>query len=157
MKDALVDTLSALYLVCGGVVVGIVVSELVIMLPLARTLPPADALSVLQFAGFRAWRLAPYSGATAWLSGIAVLALWPWDTISAGTLLTVAGVACWTSAVIVTFTLYLPTDVRIRRLSPDAAPAEMPSLLRRASRFHAVRTTFFTTGFVCFVLGVVLA
>jgi hypothetical protein len=156
MTDAL-DTFSALYLVFGGLVVGIVVSELIIILPFVRTLPPADAVSALRFAGHRAWRLAPYSGMTAGLSGIAVLAIWPWHAFSAGALLTVSGVACWTSAGLVTFTLYFPTDARLRRLSPDAAPAEAPSLLRRAARIHALRTTFFTVGFVCFAVGVVLS
>lgn len=55
-----------------------------------------------------------------------------------------------------TFTLYLPIDASVRRLVPDAARAELPPLLQRATRLHTLRTTFFTAGFFCFVVSAVL-
>jgi hypothetical protein len=139
MTDALVDTFSALTLVSGGVLVGIVVVELVIILPLVRTLPPADGVSALRFAGFRAWRLAPYSGAAAGCSAVALLALWPWHTVSAAPLLTMAGIAFWTLAVVVTFAWYFPVDARVRGLSAEDALAEAPSQLHRLAQYHALR------------------
>jgi hypothetical protein len=156
MKAAFVDTLSAVNLVTGGVVVGIVVADLVIILPLIRQLEAANAVSALRFAGSRAWRLAPYSGAAAWFSAVAVIAIWPWHSSSAAALLTIAGLALWTVAVVVTFAWYFPVDARIRGLTPNAAPAEAPSLFQRLAQLLLLRTTFFFAGFVCFVLGAVL-
>jgi hypothetical protein len=156
MKTQLVDAFSTINLVSAGALVGIVLSELVIILPLVRRLPAADGVSGLRFAGFRAWRFAPYLGAIAWLSGIVMLAIWPWHSVSTAAASVVVGVAFWTLAVVVTFAWYFPVDASIRGLSVDAAHSEAAPRFRRLAQFHALRTAFYTAGFVCFALGAAL-
>lgn len=156
MKVGFVDTLSAVNLVTGGVVVGMVVAELVIILPLIRKLDPAEGIPALRFASFRAWRLAPYFGAVSGFSGIAVLALWPWRGVSAAALLTIVGAIFWVLGVAVTFAWYRPMDTGIRSLLAHAAPTEAPLLFHRMAQFHALRTAFYAAGFACFALGAVL-
>jgi hypothetical protein len=156
MQAELTDVLRVLNVVFGAALFGIVLLEHVVILPLVRQLPSADGVAALRFAGFRAWRLAPYCGAASELSGIAILLIWPWDEVSAAAALTLAGVALFLVAIVVTFVWYAPLDGRIRRLSVGAASAEAPSGLQQLARFHAVRFSFYSSGFVCFVLAVVL-
>ena len=155
MEQDLADVLSALNLVSGGALVGITLAEAVVILPLIRSFPPAEGVAALRFAGGRAWRFAPLLGAAAWFSGIALVAVWPWRDVSAGGLLASGGVALWTAAVLVTFFHYYPIDKGIRALSADAA-VQAPSRFRRAARAHTLRTSLYTAGFVCFVIGVTL-
>ncbi len=156
MEDAFADVLDVLTVVCAGVLAGIVVSEHVIILPLVRAAAPGVGVAGLRFAGARAWRLAPACGLTAGLSATALLAVWPWDGLSAAAVLTAAGLALFVSAVLVTFVWYYPVDSRVRSLSHEAAVVEAASSFETLARHHLIRASFYAAAFVCFVLGAVL-
>jgi hypothetical protein len=157
MENGFAEALDVLTLVCAGILAGIVVSEHVIILPLVRAASPHVGVAGLRFAGARAWRLAPACGVTAGLSATALLALWPWDGVSAGAALTVAGLALFVSAVLVTFVWYYPVDSRVRSLTHEAAVVEAASSLETLARRHLVRAAFYAAAFVCFAAGTVLS
>lgn len=149
-QDDFVEILRALNLVSCGSLVGIVLSEAFIILPLVRSLPLAEGVTALRFAGARAWRLAPACGATAWLSGIAVAALLPWRDPNSSAILTLAGDVLMGAAVLVTYGPYVAVDKWIRGLHASDAPTEAPARFHRLARLHALRTAFYTFAFVCF-------
>ena len=153
LKADVVDVLRALNLLGGGALVGVVLAEAVVILPLVRSRPPADGVAAIRFAGERAWPVASACGATSWLSGIAVAVLLWSDGVSASGVLTLAGALLTAVAVGVTFLPYLAVDKRVRSLSAAAAPLEAPALLQRMAELHTLRTSFYALGFVCFTVG----
>ena len=156
MEQGFADALDILTVVCSGVLAGIVVSEHAIILPLVRAAAPSVGVAALRFAGARAWRLAPACGVTAGISALALLAIWPWDGVSAAAAFTVAGLALFLAAVLVTFTWYYPVDSRVRGLTHEAAVVEAASSFETLARRHLIRAAFYGAAFVCFVLGTVL-
>lgn len=151
-----VDALRLLNLVSGGALVGLVLAEAIVILPLVRSLTPADGVAALRFTGARGWRVAPACGATSWGCGLLIAALWPWEGVSASAALTLAADACMAVAVGVTFLPYIAVDKRIQALSPAAASMEAPVLFRRMAGLHALRTSFYGLAFVCFAVAAVV-
>ena len=156
MTIDLADTLSALYILSAGPLAGIVLSEHVLILPLVRSSEPDRGVATLRFAGARAWKLAPTFGATAGISGTAVVALWPWQGFPPAAAFTVAGVVLFLAAVAVTFAVYYPVDARFRTLSPVTAPTDGPRTINQLIRRNLVRLSLYAGGFALFAVGVVL-
>jgi hypothetical protein len=141
-------------LVGAGTLVGIVIAEAVIILPLVRSFPSFEGVGALRFAGARAWRLAPACGAVAWISGIVIAVLWPWHRLTLSAALTVAGDVLMGAAVAVTYGPYVTIDKCLRGLVASEVPEDVPALFRRMAFLHALRTTLYVLAFVCFVLAV---
>jgi hypothetical protein len=113
-------------LVGAGTLVGIVIAEAVIILPLVRSFPSFEGVGALRFAGARAWRLAPACGAVAWISGIVIAVLWPWHRLTLSAALTVAGDVLMGAAVAVTYGPYVTIDKCLR--------GSLRAMLRKTSR-----------------------
>ncbi|MFY9578615.1 MAG: hypothetical protein WAQ33_04765 [Gaiellaceae bacterium] len=137
MKTAIADTFSALFTVGSGLVVGIVLFEHVIILPLVCSQEPGRGVATLQFVAARAWRLGPTFGVTAGLSGVSLLALWPWHAFPTAAAFTLGGVVVFLGGGVVTFALYYPADAGFRGLSAETAPAAGPAALARLVRRNA--------------------
>jgi hypothetical protein len=157
MKTHLVDTFRTLNIVFGAPLVGALIAEYALILPLIRRLPAPMGIESLRFVSARAWRWTPLCGQISIFSGTAIVVLWPWDHDSPAAVTTVVGVALSYTAILVTYVWYRPADRSVRALSLTAEPTEVQARLRAMAQYHAIRTVFYVAGFVCFVLGVVLA
>ena len=155
MKDIPVDIFRALNLAFGAPLVGALIAEQTLILPLIRRLHPADGVAALDFVSSRAWKWTPVCGQISVFSGTAVIALWRWDRSSAAAL-TIAGAALSYVAILITYAAYRPADRRVRGLPADVAPGPAHAAMRTMARLNAIRTVFYAAGFVCFVLAVVL-
>lgn len=150
MEAAIINAFRVLNLVTSGILVGVITAEHFLILPHVRRLAPRDGVTALRFFAGRAWVLGPACGATAFGAGLIVIGLWPWDSISAAAVLTVAGMVFWAGAIVVTFTRYLPVDRRFRELVTSGSVAQAPTALRGLARANALRYSFYLAGFASF-------
>jgi hypothetical protein len=150
MQAATIDAFRVLNVVTAGILVGVISSETFLILPHVRRLPPRDGVNTLRFFGERAWILGPGCGATAFGAAVVLIALGPWHRFSAASVLTIAGLLLWASAIVVTFTVYLPTDRRYRNLAISNALSESSTELRRLGRANALRYALYFAGFAAF-------
>lgn len=149
-------TLRVLNVVLGSVLVGGMIMEVALILPTLRRLSGSATVRALQIMGPIAWRYLPVCGVGSTLAAIATIVLRPRFEEPAVLLTTVGAIVSMTGMAI-NLTLYLPLERKMRAWSPDAPPAELPAELGRATRIHTARTTFFSLGFVCYVVAAVIS
>jgi hypothetical protein len=155
--DALVDVLRTVNLLAGAVLVGGMIMEFMLILPVQRRIPAADAARAFRIMSPIAWRYLPVSGALCMTTAIALLVLtvaheFPGEV----TALTAAGVACFVPAVVTNVGFYLRADRDARAWAPERGDAEFTRLLARMASLHTIRMVLFGAGYACFVLAAVL-
>jgi uncharacterized membrane protein len=155
LRGVIADIFSVVFVVAAGPVVGVILFEHFIVLALVRRMEPSRGVAALQSVAARAWKLGPLFGASAMTSGVLVLAAWPWRGFPTAAAFTVAGVAVFAGAVIVTFAAYYPVDAEFRSLTVDSAPAAGPPTLERLARRNVLRVSLYACGLVLFAAGVV--
>ena len=135
-------------IVSAGLVTGAMAMELAVILPGLRTVPGRVLVEVHRELMPRASRYVPMLGALATIAG--VVALFDHDFSDAATILTIAGLAAWIVAVLITYRVYLPLAVGVTAWKADAEPTTHDATMSRWFGVHAVRTAFFLGGFALF-------
>lgn len=155
--DILLAALRFANLLFGAVLLGSMIMEFRMIMPLVRHLPEATAHQVLRFLSPIALRYVPQSGQISMAGALGIVALWPVQDLPLATgLLTVVGILLTLPAIFITYRWYLPTDARLREMPLDPVPADSAHVMERMSRLHTVRATFYSLGFVAFVLAAVI-
>lgn len=149
------DVVRFVNLVCAGVVTGAVMMELAVLMPALRSTSHATLLEANRAIAPRARRYLPILGAPATFS--AAIAAFQHELGDTATILTLAGLAAWVAAVLVTFFAYLPVVNLMTRWESGVASDEHASVLRRWASVHAFRTTLFVCGFAFFVAAALAA
>jgi hypothetical protein len=153
-RSDLLDILRTINVVTGSALAGMMFWEALIILPVVRSLQPADGLDALRLAGRRAWRAAPVLGVSELLSGIALAVLLPWGRTAA---ITILGLALLAGAILITFGPYGVLDQRVRsRTDGEAADVKL-GLLPRLARLHTIRMSFYALAAIAFAIAAVTA
>jgi uncharacterized membrane protein len=150
--------LRSLSIASSGVLVGGMLIELVVVIPLLRDLGPIDAPRALRICTPRALRTQPAISISAIWAGIGIVVAAHWTDVATWRVaLTVAGVLLLMGGAAVTLGLYLPKDKGLRALdatNPDVA--EFGRLLQGMNRWNNTRLALNLAGFVCFIEAALL-
>ena len=150
----LVPALRFFNLLTGGVVIGALVMEARVILPVFQELPNRTSLELARVFGPRAWASLSAVGVSFVFSGFG-LAFLRQRLPPTSAALTVAAALILVPSVISNLGIYLPYDTKLRRLSPDQLPPDYPQRLRRMARLNLLRLTFFTVAYLGFLAATV--
>jgi hypothetical protein len=140
-------------LVCGAVVVGGVLAEAAILLPLLRTLVPENALRAFRYIGPRAF--ATYVPCALITSFALTLMLFQWSTLGdASQRLLLPALALQWAAVATTVVLYVPLQTKLR--TAESPPPDYQRILGRAVAANASRTAMFLAAWLLLVVSIVV-
>jgi hypothetical protein len=153
-RSDVLDALRVINVVSASALAGMMFWEALIILPVVRSLDPADGLGALRLAGRRAWRAAPVFGVSELLSGVALAVLLPWGDSAA---ITIVGLVLLTVAALITFGPYGLLDQRVRSGAEGTAADEKFALLPRLARLHTLRTWFYALAAMAFAIAAVTA
>lgn len=157
--DAAFDVLHGVNVLAGAVLIGALVTERLLILPLVRSLPPDRGQAVLQTLSPRAWRAFPVFGGLMTASAFAVLGLALVESEldePANVVMLVATLATGI-AFLSNVGLYLRADRGARALAADRVVDEFPRSLERLSTFNDLRLALFAFAYVLFVVAAVTA
>jgi hypothetical protein len=151
-----VAVLRLVNVVSVGLVSGAVAMELVLVLPTLRTVSDGALLEVHHGMLPRASRYIPVLGAVGSITGAVVV--FQHDISDGATILTLAGLASFVAAVLMTYRLYLPVAAGVSSWTAGAVPqATREATMSRWFRLHATRTVFFVGSFVLFAAAAIAA
>lgn len=143
-------SLAVLALVVTGTMVGVELCVATLLHPMFDRLPHdagllgrADAARVL--GRIMPWWYAASIVLSVLLAVLARGSVWTWATATAAALLAVG--------VLMSVTLLVPLNNRVRTWTPGHAPHDWRDQLRRWDRLHYVRLVVITGGFACLSLG----
>jgi hypothetical protein len=155
--NALVDVLRTVNLLGGAVLIGGMIMEFMLILPVQRQIPAADAARAFKIMSPIAWRYLPVCGALSVIAAIVLVILSAWHDFEGEVIaFTLAGIACFVPAIIANLGFYLRADRDARAWTPDRGDAEFDRLLARMAGLHSIRMLLFGVGYVCFVVAAVL-
>jgi hypothetical protein len=140
-------------LLFGAVVVGGVLAETTILLPLLQTFVPDRALYAFRYIGPRAF--ATYVPCAVITTVAATLTLFDWESLgnASRTFLVPALVLQW-AGVVTTIALYVPQQTKLR--TAQSPPPDYARIVKQAVAANAARTAMFIAAWTLLVVSIVL-
>jgi hypothetical protein len=152
----MVDTLFALNLFFGAMVAGSMVFELLVLMPTLRS-EPAAMLQTMPRLGHREVPFLLTNGLLSLAAAVLILIVGD-DLGSATVALLIVGSVVLIFGAVSTGGLYVVRFVQhVRSAPPDPTPEVLADLKGRWLRAQVIRTTFYASGFLCYVVASVVA
>ncbi len=149
------DGVRLLGVLAGAVAAGIQLSGLFGQIPTVRALPEAQGLATKQLADHGVDKIAPWAVSLCPPCGVALLVIGSFSRVAEA--LVIAGLVAYAAVVLPTMAINVPINLRMRRWSTAAVPAQFTAEHERWVAAHRVRTLAAILGFGCYAAAAIAA